>query len=86
MKYRANPVIVDAAKILIVHEADFVGNRNLTLDDGRKVTVYPAMLSRITPAEGDYYVMQEDGYVYLNPKDVFERKYSPIENQARTAG
>jgi hypothetical protein len=24
-------------------------------------------------------VIQEDGYVYLNPKDVFERKYGPEE-------
>jgi len=85
MKYRANPVIVDAAKILIVHRADVAGDRNLVLDDGRKVTASAAMLSRMTPTEGDYYVVQDDGYVYLNPKDVFERKYSPIENQAQSA-
>jgi hypothetical protein len=77
-KYRANPVVVDAAKILIVQDADSAGDRNLTLDDGRKVTASAAMLSRMTPTEGDYYVIQADGYVYLNPKDVFERKYSPV--------
>lgn len=45
------------------------------------VKFYPtlAMISRITPEIGDYLVMQEDGYKYFNPKDVFLRKYSRIE-------
>ena len=30
------------------------------------------------PVAGDYVVTQEDGYQYLNPKEVFERKYSPV--------
>lgn len=83
-KYKANPVIVDAAKILTVHDADSVGDRNLVLDDGRKVTATAAMLSRMTPEQGDYYVVQSDGYVYLNPKAVFERKYSPV-SEAQSA-
>lgn len=37
-----------------------------------------AMLSRYTPVEGDYLVVQEDGYVYINPKAVFERKYRAL--------
>ena len=28
-----------------------------------------------TVRQGDYWVIQPDSYVYLNPKDVFERKY-----------
>jgi hypothetical protein len=31
------------------------------------------------PKSGDYLVRQEDGYEYLNPKEVFERKYSLAE-------
>lgn len=37
----------------------------------------PEMCSRMLPKEGDYIVTQSDGYVYLNPKEVFERKYRP---------
>lgn len=33
------------------------------------------MMARYTPVVGDYWVVQEDGYIYLNPRDVFERKY-----------
>ncbi|MBK5570106.1 MAG: hypothetical protein I8N66_27295 [Ensifer sp. SSB1] len=34
------------------------------------------MTSRYVPVAGDFVVTQEDGYVYLNPRDVFTRKYS----------
>jgi hypothetical protein len=36
------------------------------------------MTARYMPVVGDYWVIQSDGYIYLNPKDVFERKYSPL--------
>jgi len=39
------------------------------------------MIARFEPQLGDYWVIQEDGYVYLNPKEVFERKYSPVESE-----
>jgi len=29
------------------------------------------------PKIGDYWVIRSDGYIYLNPKTVFERKHSP---------
>ena len=78
MKYQANPVTVDAFKIISI------GNDGaqllLELEDAEDLyEPTPAMLSRITPKVGDYLVIQEDGYHYLNPKDVFERKYSRIE-------
>lgn len=38
------------------------------------------MLARMNPNVGDYWVIQEDGYVYLNPREVFRRKYSPINH------
>lgn len=78
MKYQANPVIVDAFKIVSVagDGDDYVV---LHLSNNEDVTPTPEMLSRISPVEGDYWVIQSDGYIYLNPKDVFERKYSPVE-------
>ena len=82
MKYIARPVEVEAFKIveveawdeLAIHEYE---SRDLTLDNGQKVKATAEMMSRMTPKVGDYWVIQSDGYIYLNPKDVFERKYRP---------
>ena len=83
MKYQGNPVIVDAFKIVSFDkkEKDFAednSNSTITLDDGQVITLEDGMMSRYQPVAGDYYVIQSDGYAYLNPKDVFERKYSPV--------
>lgn len=88
MKYRANPVIVDAFKIITVLPVLEDGTLPLILEDGRTVEANLGMTSRYIPIYGDYWVMQEDGYVYLNkincldhgyviPRDVFLRKYLP---------
>lgn len=81
MKYQANPVVVDAFPIrdLGPIEEDGRGDkfRHLLLEDGRTMVATGAMLARIALKPGDYWVVQADGYVYLNPKDVFERKYRP---------
>lgn len=77
MKYRANPVIVDAFKIVEVGFSEN-GLCPLKLEDGKEVQATQGMTSRMWPSIGDYWVIQSDGYIYLNPKDVFERKYSPI--------
>lgn len=77
--YRANPVEVEAFEIISVapiKNAD--GSLNLALANGTNVIAHPDMLARIMPALGDYWVIQEDGYVYLNPAAVFLRKYAPI--------
>lgn len=84
MKYQANPVIVDAYKIVGTGEvikADPPLPLNLALDNGENAVATPEMQSRYIPTAGDYWVVQSDGYIYLNPKDVFERKYSPIPEQ-----
>lgn len=79
MKYIANPVIVDAFKIEAIGTTGADGT-SLRLqgnpDSPEHVTATPEMCSRMTPKVGDYWVIQSDGYVYLNPKEVFERKYS----------
>lgn len=78
MKYRAKPVEVTAFRIVTVSEPDQYGLVNLDIDNGQTVVATPEMLARINPVPEDYYVVQEDGYVYINPKAVFERKYEAI--------
>jgi hypothetical protein len=78
MKYRANPVIVDAFKITHIGEMEPDGSITLMLEDSSFVRASPGMLARMVVVLGDYWVIQSDGYIYLNPKDVFERKYSLI--------
>lgn len=78
MKYIANPVEVDAFSIKFVGEPDSLGMRNITLNGREGVFVATEeMCARMTPKPGDYWVIQADGYIYLNPKEVFERKYRP---------
>lgn len=85
MKYIAKPVEVEAHRIVGVIEMPQPGNTDQTpsfaleLENGDQVIATPEMTSRMTPSEGDYWVIQEDGYIYLNPKEVFERKYSPLD-------
>lgn len=67
--YIANPVRVMAARIVEVDGA------LLTMEGGGMFRADAGMTARYTPVPGDYLVTQEDGYVYVNPKDVFERKY-----------
>lgn len=82
-KYIANPVEVDAFKILDIRYPEIKypevsnGEIILTLEDGRQVNATAYQTARFSPTKGDYYVVQADGYVYLNPAAVFERKYSP---------
>ncbi len=82
MKYRENPVVVDAFKIvsagLIEGDAAVPGQYACALDSGENAVASAEMCSRYKPVAGDYWVVQSDGYVYLNPKDVFERKYFPL--------
>lgn len=78
MMYQANPVIVEAHRIVSRGSRQSDGIP-LALENGENVVAPMEMAVRYDPKPGDYYVIQEDGYIYLNPKDVFERKYSPIE-------
>ena len=84
-KYVANPVEVEAFRIDAVHvfvaseREERVANLLLLLENGEVVTATHEMMSRLTPVIGDYWVIQSDGYIYLNPKDVFERKYRRVD-------
>ena len=86
MKYQAKPVIVDANTITDVHPKQENGDIEIKLDNGVTVTVTPAMTARYEPEVGAYYVVQEDGYAYLNPKEVFERKYEAVEGGEESQG
>ena len=77
MRYMAKPVIVDAFVIKAVGPVLDDGSRWLDLEENPTSLASAEMMSRMTPGVGDYWVVQSDGYVYLNPKEVFERKYRP---------
>jgi hypothetical protein len=77
MKYQANPVIVDAFRIEAIDAPSSNGSRLIRHEEGQ-VLAHGEMFARIEPVIGDYLVVQGDGYTYLNPKEVFERKYSPV--------
>lgn len=84
MKYQANPVIVDAHKIISVGEPIPHGGikhwkMSVALENGDNEIADAGMMARYIPEPGDYWVIQSDGYTYLNPKEIFERKYSPLE-------
>jgi hypothetical protein len=88
MKYQANPVIVDAFRIISIGATTPEGTAirlEGNPDYPEHVKATPEMCSRMTPVVGDYWVIQSDGYIYLNPKDVFERKYHRIEANAAGA-
>lgn len=80
MKYVSKPTVVTAHKIISVQavpDADPALARNVATDDGVNRTATSGMCARYIPKEGDYWVIQSDGYEYLNPKAEFERKYEP---------
>ena len=78
MKYVANPVIVDAFKITEILQKMSSSVLVLKLENGNEVVADSDMTARYTPVGGDYWVIQSDGYEYINPAHVFERKYSPL--------
>ncbi len=64
MIYQANPVRVEAHDIVSVGPIERSGGMRLALRNGTSVVADKAMISRFIPGEGDYWVKQEDGYVY----------------------
>ena len=83
MKYIANPVVVDAYVIEAVQEYAWPNSEaktyGITFTLG-SIILERGMTARYAPKVGDYYVVQEDSYAYINPKEVLERKYRPLEN------
>ena len=87
MKAIANPVEVEFAVITSVGGVG-TSRIDVALDWGEgharsdRVTLDPSMIARYVPHIGDYFVRQADGYEYLNPKAVFERKYHKADGGA----
>lgn len=79
MKFIARPVMVDAFKIYAVSDRREDGSVRIELEDGTIKRGNSVMLARFMPGVGDYWVVQDDGYEYVNPAAVFTRKYRPIE-------
>lgn len=98
MMYVAKPVKVEAWRICQVNPLGFnweIGRHEtglcepgqpalIHLDDNSARHIDGKMTARYFPKPGDYLVKQEDGYVYINPKDVFERKYEPLVVKAES--
>lgn len=82
MKYQANPVIVDAEIIVGTGTILSGGSVHCALQNGDNKVATKEMISRFVPNQegGDYWVTQPNGYEYLNPKAVFESKYSPVKS------
>lgn len=90
MKYVANPgtwlksqhpgeLEVEAHKIVSVGQPNADCSVHVALENGENEIATSGMCSRYKPVAGDYWVIQSDGYTYLNPKEVFERKYHAVE-------
>lgn len=79
----AQPVAVSARVILAITEIP--EGTMLSLDDTSSYFANQSMMARYTPIPGDYLVTQADGYAYLNPKHVFERKYTPVSSPEQIA-
>lgn len=82
MEYIANPVRVTALQIVEVMSDNYGNGLMLRLEDSSTKAATQAMISRYVPVPGDYLVTQEDGYTYINPREVFERKYHPAGSKA----
>jgi hypothetical protein len=80
MRYQAKPVFVEAFLIIAVSVILPDGTRVCHLAGGEMKVAHEAMMARYVPSAGDYWVRQEDGYEYINPKDVFERKYALVQS------
>lgn len=81
-QYAAKPIVVAAAEITGV-DSNLITGTLITFADGSQATASEAMTARMTPVEGDYWVMAPQGdttYEYLNPKAVFESKYTQLSN------
>jgi hypothetical protein len=73
-QYTAKPVTVTAHRIVGVGALETDGSMHLALENGQNVIATPRMLARYSPLPWDYWVIQQDGYEYLNPAAVFERR------------
>jgi len=78
MKYIANPVEVDANRIISVGERDSCGATPLALENGVTYSAPIQQTVHYSPFEGDYVAVHSDGTVDVIPAELFEQKYSIV--------
>lgn len=81
MKYKANPVAVEAFRIVSVRPPTNNGT-HIILEDGRNIIAEPPQVARMQPTVGDYWVTRADGYCYIEHKGVFESGFGAEDAKA----
>lgn len=85
-RYVARPVLADAWQIVEVQQGSMLDRCDLSYSirlEGSSdfILLTHAQVARHRPVKGDYFVRQQDGYEYVAPKAVHERKYRCIERE-----
>jgi hypothetical protein len=84
MKYRMNPITVDAVKIAGVGDKLSDGSMRVLLE-GEGPTSHGIVIKRFemmgAPKIGDYYVTNEDGTHNLVPRAAFEATHTAVEEE-----
>jgi hypothetical protein len=84
MKYRMNPITVDAVKIAGVGDKLSDGSIRVLLE-GEGPTSHGTVIKRFemmgTPKIGDYYVTNQDGTHNLVPRVSFEATHTAVEEE-----
>lgn len=85
MKYQANPVIVEAHTVISIDGPDICGYNHLLLDNETLLKLDDPIIPCTQPQIGDYVVTRANGHVSVEPKAMFEHKYSPLPVSAEKA-
>lgn len=78
-QYKVKQDVIVTAHVITAVEKSAGGVISITLDNDEHFALTNTQVARYKPVEGDYYVTTADGYEYLNPKSVFEKKYEKID-------
>jgi hypothetical protein len=79
VKYVTRRCVADVHAIMEVGTPHADGDQALVLDNGITVTATHEMTVRIKPQPGDYWVIQDDGYISVLAKRIFQKRYRPEE-------
>jgi hypothetical protein len=81
-QFVAKPLHVQAWQILTVHR----NHIRLDVPAGYDPDVFltARQVNSRYPVAGDYYVMLDDGFAFVSPRHVFERKYAPAPGRHGT--
>lgn len=78
-RYRVRKEVAVTAHVITDVYKNSDGTFLITINDGNpQFPLKDGQAARMEPQVGDYYVITDDGYEYLNPKAVFEAKYKEV--------